>query len=102
MIISALQAICLDDEDAISIDVILSVNHDVDAIKPSCCAYFWVASPNAVLPHFMDVTVKVRNVFVVVLEKKKIFELVTVPADVISDLVAREAMCRTIIVVQLI
>jgi hypothetical protein len=50
----------------------------------------------------MDVTAKVRNVFVVVLEKKKIFELVTVPADVISDLVAREAMCRTIIVVQLI
>jgi hypothetical protein len=50
----------------------------------------------------MDVTVKVRNVFVVILEKKKIFELVIVPADLISDLVARETMCRTIIVVQLI
>jgi hypothetical protein len=50
----------------------------------------------------MDVTVKGRNVFVVVLEKKKIFELVTTPADVICDLVARETMCRTIIVVQLI
>ncbi len=50
----------------------------------------------------MDVTVKVRNVFVFVLEKKKIFELVTMPVDVISDLVACETMCRTIIVVQLI
>jgi hypothetical protein len=47
----------------------------------------------------MDVTVTVRNVFMVILEKKKIFELVTVPVDVISDMVAGE-MCRSIIVVQ--
>jgi hypothetical protein len=50
----------------------------------------------------MDVTFKVRNVFMVILEEEKIFELVTVSANVVSDLMVHEAMCITIIVVQLI
>jgi hypothetical protein len=39
---------------------------------------------------------------VVILEEKEIFELVTVPSNVIGDLVASEGMCLSIIVVQLI
>jgi hypothetical protein len=50
----------------------------------------------------MDVTFRVRNVFMVILEEEKIFELVTLSANVVSDLMAREVMCITIIVVQLI
>ncbi len=38
----------------------------------------------------------------VILEEEKIFELVTLSANVVSDLMAREVMCITIIVVQLI
>ncbi len=38
----------------------------------------------------------------VILEEKEIFELVTVPSDVIGDLVASEGMCLSVIVVQLI
>jgi hypothetical protein len=38
----------------------------------------------------------------VVLEEEKMFELVTVSANVVSDLMVHEVMCITIIVVQLI
>ncbi len=38
----------------------------------------------------------------VILEKEEIFELVTVPSNVICDLVASEVMCLFVIVVQLI
>ncbi len=49
--------------------------------------------------HFLDITVEVRDVFMVILEKEEIFELVTVPPDVIGDLVASEVMCLSIIMV---
>ncbi len=38
----------------------------------------------------------------VILEKEEIFELVTVPSNVIGDLVASEGMCLSVIVVKLI
>jgi hypothetical protein len=38
----------------------------------------------------------------IILEKEKIFELVTVPSNVIGDLVSSEVMCLSVIVVYLI
>ena len=55
--------------------------------------------PISVLHHFLDITVKVRDVCMVILEKEELFELVTVPSNVISDLVASEVMCLSVIVV---
>ncbi len=52
--------------------------------------------------NFLDVSVEVRDVFVVILEKEKIFELITVPSNVIGDLVVSEVMCLSVIVIQLI
>ena len=47
----------------------------------------------------MDVSVEVRDVFMVILEEKEIFEFVTVSANVIDDLVASEVMRVSVIVV---
>jgi hypothetical protein len=47
----------------------------------------------------LDVIVEVRDVFMVILEKEEIFELVTVPSNVIGDLVASEVMCLSVIMV---
>ena len=50
----------------------------------------------------MDVAVNVRDIFVVILEEKEIFELVTVPPNMIGDLVASEGVRLSVVVVQLI
>jgi hypothetical protein len=47
----------------------------------------------------MDITVKVRDVFMGVLEEEEIFELITVLLNVIGDMVASEAMRLSVIVV---
>jgi hypothetical protein len=51
---------------------------------------------------FFDITVEVRDVFMIIQEKEEIFELVTVPLNVIGDLVVSEFMCLSVIVVYLI
>jgi hypothetical protein len=50
----------------------------------------------------MDVTVKVRNVFVVVLQQNEILKCIAIPADVVSDLVAREVISISVVMIQLI
>ena len=55
--------------------------------------------PFSVLRHFLDITVRVRDLFMVILKKEEIFELVTVPLNMISDLMAGEIMCLSVIVV---
>ena len=55
--------------------------------------------PFSVLHHFLDITVRVRDLFMVILKKEEILELVTVPLNMISDLMAGEIMCLSVIVV---
>ena len=50
----------------------------------------------------MDVVVKISNVFVVIASKEEVLELVAMPSDAISELVARKVMSSSIIMVQLI
>jgi hypothetical protein len=50
----------------------------------------------------MDVVVKISNVFVVIAKKEEVLELVAVPSDVISKLMAHKVMSSSIIMVLLI
>ncbi len=55
--------------------------------------------PFSVLHHFLDIAVGVSDVFMVILEEEELFELVTVPSNMICDLMAGEIMCLSVIVV---
>jgi hypothetical protein len=50
----------------------------------------------------MDLTVKAGNVFMIVLKQEEILEHAAILADVVSDLVAREIMSSSVIMIQLI
>jgi hypothetical protein len=50
----------------------------------------------------MDVTVKAKNVFMIVLKQEEILESIAITADVVSDLVAHEIMSSSVITIQLI
>jgi len=50
----------------------------------------------------LDVAVNVRDILVVILEEKEIFELVAVSPNMIGDLVASEGVRLSVVVVELI
>jgi hypothetical protein len=95
-------SITLENEVSTSAGIFFCIDSNVNAVKPGSSVNLWVASPCAVLLHFTDVAVKVGYVFMILSEKEEILECIAIPADVVSNLVTREFMPCTFIIIQLI